>query len=482
MAAKKYIKKLALIMIALILVAAIVYTSFFLFKISSFSKKISSAPDQSQSFLNILQSFSPGRDITLAGSDTGRINILLMGLAGQGKAGTNLTDTMMVASINLKTDQVALLSIPRDLYVKRADGYQDKINTAYQSGLSSGLSNDEAAKGVEKTVEDTTGLNINYYIVLNFDGFIKIIDSVGGINIRNDRDIYDARYPGANFSYETFELKKGFYANMDGATALKYARERHDDPEGDFGRAKRQQQILQATKNKVFSVGTFLDVVAINNLFNALGDNIKTDIKPDEFGNFLELTKRIDTNNINNVVLDAWNRNSLLQVSHVAFGDLTAFVLIPRVGVGNYSEVRDLAQNLFDLNTLKRRQDEITAENATVAIINKSGDANLTSKIKSLLNDNFDYKNVVVLSDQTKDLEDSTSVYDLSQKSKPFTLNELTTKLPAQISVAGLGDNYKNDLGNTLPDMVIVLGKDLSVKYNMDKDNVDDYKRAEENN
>lgn len=481
MTAKKFVFRLILAFFCLILAAAIAYTAFFISKIDSFSGKVSFSQSHSDSFLDILKSFSANHNISLRADPDGRVNILLLGMAGQGKAGTNLTDTIMVASANLKTNKVALLSIPRDFYASDNKGWEGKINTLYQNGLSRGQKNDEAAENVEKTVEDITGLDINYYIILNFDGFTKIIDSIGGINITNDRDIYDARYPGPNYSYETFELKKGFYANMDGTTALKYARERHDDPEGDFGRAKRQQQIMQATKNKVFSAQTFLNVIAINNLFDALGDNIKTNIPQDSFDDFLELTKRIDTNNINNVVLDAWDKGSLLQVSHIMYGDLRAFVLIPRVGMGNYSEIHELASNLFDLNNIKRRQDEITREGAAIVIINKSGDSALPGKIKKLLSENFEYKNVVLLSDQTRNQEDKTLIFDMSQKSKPFTLDELATKLPGQID-SNLPFAYQKAIQNISPDIVIALGKDLSDKYNMEEDSIEDYKKAEENN
>jgi LCP family protein required for cell wall assembly len=420
------------------------------------------------------------KDLNLRGIDQDRINILMLGVAGKGKPGQNLTDTIMIASINPKTNQVALLSIPRDLYVTiPGNNAAMKINAVYQYGLNS-TNNDEqkASQMLKSAINNITGLDINYYIVLNFDGFTRVVDTIGGVNITSARDIHDARYPGPNYSYETFDLSAGFH-HLDGATALQYARERHDDPEGDFGRAKRQQDILQATKSKVFSADTMLNVFKVNDIFNALGDNIRTDITPADFESFWELIKDADTNNINNVVVDAWNKDSLLKVSHLSTSSGMAFILLPRVG--NWSEVQDLAQNMFDLNVLKRRKDEIANENATVTIINKSGYAPLTQKIQKLLSDNFDYKNVIILNDPAKTQEDNTSVYDLTSGTKPFTLDELIKKLPAK-AADNLSDPYQKIIQNTTPDLVVVLGHDIVDKYNMAEDSFDVYNKASDTN
>ena len=460
----------------LILFTGIIYGSFFLYKTYALSRKINieinNPPDSL--LLQTIKTITTG-DTTQLKSQDDRINILLLGIAGVGKAGQNLTDTVMVASLNIKTKQVSLLSIPRDLFVTIPDlKVQMKINSVYQYGLSNSDKNKGAAAAtVARTVEDIIALPINYYVILNFNGFEKIIDSLDGINIISELDIYDPRYPGPNFSYETFELAKGFH-HLDGATALKYVRERHNDSEGDFGRAKRQQQVLQATKNKVFSVGTFLNPFKLNELFDALGDNITTNINPEELIGFMELAKKLDTQNINNMVIDAWNKESLLKVSHVFYGNLRSFVLVPRVG--NWSEVHDLAKNIFDLNVLKRRQAEITNENASIGIINRSGDYNIVEKIRKLLNENFAYKNVFVLKETPIKLTEKTFVYDRTNGAKPFTLDEIAQKLPAQVSY----EKFSLNIGSAQnrDDLVIVIGKDLISKYNMEEDTLEDLNKS----
>lgn len=479
MTGKRLVLNIFLVIIIIILLAAITYGAFFIYKINRFGDKITFSKNDGQSFLDTIKSISYENKSTLKGEENNRINLLLLGIAGKGKPGQNLTDTIMVASVNPKNNQVALLSIPRDLYVTIPESkISMKINSVYQYGIRSTSSEREGAELMREIISGMTGLDINYYVILNFDGFIRVVDSVGPINITNERDIYDARYPGPNYSYETFELGKGFHS-LDGATALKYARERHDDPLGDFGRAKRQQQILAAVKSKVFSAGTMLNPVKVNEVFNALGDNIKTDISPDEFGSFWELTKRADTNNINTSVVDAWNKDSLLKVSHVSTGMGPMFILMPRIG--NWSEVQELASNMFDLNAIKRRKEAIAGENAKVVIINKSGYSPLTDRIKKLLSDNFSYKNVVIIYDNDTSDENNTFIYDFSNGLMPFTTDELIKKLPAQSS-SNLGKNYQKDIQNISPDLVVVLGRDIVDKYNMAEDSFDEYNKASDTN
>jgi LCP family protein required for cell wall assembly len=457
----------------LALAAGIAYGSFFAWKIYSVGKKVSRETSTKKiSFVSTLKNLAEPKIVDLKSASPERINILLLGMAGEGKPGTNLTDTIMIASLNPETGKVALLSIPRDLYVPIPDERRKtKINTVYQSGLrGSGKDPGTGADLIKKTVADFTGLSLDYCVILNFSGFEKIIDAIDGINIVSERDIYDERYPGPNYSYETFALKKGFH-HLDGATALKYARERHADPEGDFGRAKRQQQVLQAAKNKIFSAGVLLNPFALNGLLDELGENIQTDISPDEIGTFLELVKKLDTQNINNVVLTAWDKDSLLKVSHVDLGGAWAFVLVPRIG--NWSEVRDLAQNIFDTNAIKRKRAEIAKEEASIAIVNRSGDNLVLDRVKKLLSENLDYKNIEITTPE-KTIAEKTLVFDQTDGAKPFTLNELATKLPAEVSFGQPPEPiYQNK-----PDIILAIGKDLIEKYNMEEATIDDLNKA----
>jgi len=458
---------------------AIGYGGFFAYKIYSVGKKVNVENIDSASFLETLRSFTHAKDLNLEGVEQDRINILLLGIAGKGKPGQFLTDTIMIASLDTKNNRVALLSIPRDLYVEIPGTHtKTKINSIYQYDVSESKDEEQLESSlIQKTISNITGLPIHYYVVMNFDGFQKVVDDIGGVNIMNARDIFDASYPGPNYSYETFELAAGFH-HLDGATALKYARERHNDPEGDFGRAKRQQQIMQATKNKIFSAGTMLNVFTLNNLFDTLGENIQTNINSDEIASFFELIKRLDTNNINNVVVDAWNKDSLLKVSHVQYGDVRAFVLVPRVG--NYSEIQDLAKNIFDLNALKRRQEAIAAEDTQITIINRSGNMKIMERLKKVLQENLNYRNVAVFNEAGKLSAEKTIVYDMTDGQKPFTLDEIATKLPATVSYTP-DSSLESFWQEKKTDLILVIGKDLISRYTGEEGTLEDLNNFNDN-
>ena len=232
---------------------------FFLFgkKIYTTEKKSLINSSQSSSLWETVKNIATNRSQELKHEDPNRLNILLLGLAGEHRPGSNLTDTIMIASIDLSTKRVALISLPRDLYVKIPQTEQwTKINSVYQYGLRANNQDRKmGAQIISQTVSQVTNLSMDYFVILSFQGFTEFIDAIGGVDIMNEIDIYDNRYPGLNYSYETFSLEKGFH-HLNGDTALKYARERHDDPEGDFGRAKRQQQIIESAKRKFFSSQT----------------------------------------------------------------------------------------------------------------------------------------------------------------------------------------------------------------------------------
>lgn len=472
------IKKIFFGFFFILLAAGIAYGFFVAYKIYAVGEKINVAPQNQSGFLQTIKSLADTGPADLKGYSDGRINILLLGIGGKGHPGQNLTDTIMIASLNTRTSQVALFSIPRDMYVEIPDWKTGaKINTVYQLGLNE--SKNDTAKSawlISKTIENLTSLRVDYYAILNFGGFEKIIDAIGGINIANDRNIYDPRYPGPNYSYEVFKLDKGFY-HMDGALALKYARERHNDPQSDFGRAKRQQQVMQAAKNKIFSVNIFFNPLVINNLLDALGASVATDITPTEIMNFLELLKRMDTQNINNVVLDAWNKDSLLKIVRIPVSGGSFSTLVPRAG--NYSEIQELAKDIFDLNKIKRVRAEIAGEGAGILILNESGDYRVMNAVKKLLSVNLDYKNVSVVSAGNV-LADKTIVYDLNNGSKPFTLNELATKLPAAVSYS-LDPVVQKLIPNQKSDMILVIGKDLVDRYNMEEGTLQDLNNERDN-
>lgn len=467
----KIIRRTILFFLLALIILSVSYIAFFLIKANSSVKKMNSAEAQTTLAENMRSIVSPimpsSNNHPLKGEEEGRINILLLGAAGEKKPGGNLTDTIMVMSIDTKDKKVAMLSLPRDFFVQipSSNSYV-KINSLYKIGISEQKGTDL----IKEAVENITGIKINYFLAVDFDAFEKIIDNIGGINIVSERDIFDPTYPGPNYSYETFSLSKGAHL-LDGATALKYVRERHDDPEGDFGRAKRQQQVIQAVKNRFFSMQTLLNVNRLNSVLNTLGENIKTDMTFEDMDRFIRLSKIVDTQNINNAVVDAWKPESLLKVSHVAIGNDRAFILVPRIG--NYSEIKDLAQNIFNQAELKRRQDMIEKENASIVIVNQSSDRQLADKIKKLLSEKFKIKNIHEATNESQESVQTTTVSSSAASEAVFTLDELIKKIPAKMS-----ENQRTDFDK---DIIITLGNDIIEAYKYEEDSIEDFNKAQDN-
>ncbi len=447
---------------------------------------------QPASFIQTIKDIASSDRKPLRGEENGRINILLVGLAGKNYPGANLTDSIIVASVNPKTYQTALLSIPRDLYVQIPDTRQErgslaspelgrsgpeaansytKINALYTRSEDTDVSGKSGINDLKKTVSDITGLDINYYIALDFDGFRQIIDELGGVKIQVPKDIHDERYPGPNYSYETFDIKQGLYS-FDGETALKYARTRHDEDD-DFGRAYRQQQILEAARSKAFSLGTVLNIPEINRMLDTLGEHLRTDVGLDEINSFLDLVNKVDTHTTVNYVLDAGRPDSVMAVSHVSLGGVRAFILIPRTG--NYDETRDIAQSIFDLDVIERKKKEIASENASVAIANESGVKGFDAKLSSLLK-KLGYS--VGVSPRQNSVVSQTVIYDLADGLKPFSLEDLSKKFSAKIAT-GLPNEVsprfsRGETSNKEPDFILVAGSDLTDKLNYEENSVSD--------
>ena len=291
-------------------------------------------------------------------SRSSSINILLLGIAGGAHDGSNLTDTIMVASYNLKTNQLYFFSIPRDLWLP---SLKNKANAVYGIGVSqnNGLNFAKTVTG------NIVGLPIHYGLRIDFRGFIEAVDAIGGIDVLADKSFDDYNYPvqgkendlcgyeekeidfseeqakqfnieagkrkvfiapdgkiatdsaqedlGAKYfscRYEHISFEKG-QNHMNGETALKFVRSRHgtNGQGSDFARSKRQQKVIEAIRNKTLSLETLANPQKITDLIKALGKSIDTDISVREGIEFYKLSKKL--NKISNIVLDDSLRSGL---------------------------------------------------------------------------------------------------------------------------------------------------------------------------
>ena len=176
------------------------------------------------------------------------INILLLGTDDRpDEQGPPRTDTIILLTLDPQTNTAGMLSLPRDLWVPIPGfDFNAKINTAY--GLGETRADNGGAQLVMDTVSQLIGHPVDYYVRINFQGFVQTIDLIGGIDVMVQKTIHDEEYPTADYGVETFHLEAG-QQHLDGATALKFARTRHGDD--DYGRARRQQEVIRAVVDKV---------------------------------------------------------------------------------------------------------------------------------------------------------------------------------------------------------------------------------------
>ncbi|MDD2870675.1 MAG: LCP family protein [Candidatus Gracilibacteria bacterium] len=204
------------------------------------------------------------------------INILVLGRGGGSHEAPNLTDTIILASINLKTRIVSMLSIPRDIYTEYPEGLRDgKINGLYASVTHKYDSKKEGIKAIQEKITLMTGEEIDYYINVDFDGFKKIIDTIGGVEITIPENFVDYRYPDGNWGYKTLVFKEGTWI-FDGENALKYARSRHST--SDFDRSIRQQQVIKAIKEKLNGSYFLTSPGKVKELYDVFINHVETNL------------------------------------------------------------------------------------------------------------------------------------------------------------------------------------------------------------
>lgn len=195
------------------------------------------------------------RELAIPEHNPQALDILIVG------HNAKLTDTILLASINPITQNATLISIPRDLYHKGR-----KINELYSK---------YGIEELQRATEEITGIYPGKYVIFNFESFIDLIDILGGITIKVDKKLVDNAYPGPNNSYTTVVFDPGTY-QMDGNRALKYARSRKST--SDFDRAKRQQQVINAVKERAKELNILTRLDLSTKIFAKIQNNIETNI------------------------------------------------------------------------------------------------------------------------------------------------------------------------------------------------------------
>lgn len=229
-------------------------------------------------------------DSELRKNPNGETNILLLGIAGPGHNGENLTDTMIILTISSNQNKATINSIPRDLYVELPESqYWGKINSVFAYRAKDNPR--DGIKILSQEIKKITGIPINYYVIANFDAFKKVVDLVGGINYTLEEDLVDQAFPNDSFGYDPINMKAGTY-RLDGNMALKLARSRHNI-EGDFSRIKRQHKIIFLLKEKMEKNNLWDNLFKVTDILNIINENIKTDISLPQLQKLSAIAKNI---------------------------------------------------------------------------------------------------------------------------------------------------------------------------------------------
>ena len=231
-----------------------------------------------------------------------RINILLTGMDTEQVRQNELTDSLLVASVDPVTNDVALISFPRDISnFKLFDGrtYTGKINSLMHWARTHPKQfPDGPFPTLIKELGFLLGVPIHYYVALDLAGFRKMIDAVGGVTVDNKRTIADPRYDWMD-GRRGFSLSVGKH-KLDGERALAYVRSRYTPGDNDFNRARRQQQVLLALRQKLTSIEM---LPQIPELVDIAGKTVTTNFPSERISEMVDIATKVENDKVRQVVL-----------------------------------------------------------------------------------------------------------------------------------------------------------------------------------
>lgn len=289
----------------------------------------------------------------------GRTNVLIFGTEGYDMNGTvadgrhdgsQLTDSIMVVSFDQETKDVAMVSLPRDLKVTRAC-MVGKINEVFTCNNADGADEEAGALALAEQASEVLGLEIQYWAHVNWASLIDIVNTLGGITVTFDEDIYDPGYTGV-------QATAGVPITLDGETALAFARARHGTQGGDFTRGNTQQKIVMAIVQKVIDNGVGLTEAM--NLLNILGDNLRSNFSADNIKSGVKLATGFDVTQMRQIALVDYE-NEVYYLTTPTINGIS--YVTPTAGDGNFEEIQALVAR-------QTSSDPVVREGAVLAVYN----------------------------------------------------------------------------------------------------------------
>jgi LCP family protein required for cell wall assembly len=356
---------------------------------------------------------------------TERVNILLLGLDQRPdeRGQPTRSDTMIVVSIDPSTKSGGMLSLPRDLWVPIPGQGENKINTAHFFGEVEKKGNGPVL--AKKTVQDLLGVPIHYYAKVDFQGFEKLIDMIGGVSIDVDRPVKDNEYPTEDYGVRRIYIPAGIQ-RMDGKTALQYARSRHAD--NDFSRSKRQQKVILAARQEALR----LDVLPkVPSMIGLVLQSVQTDLAPNDLLALAGMAKSVSSENIVSHSIDS---SMMIDVN----GNGTVFKL-------KRDEAARVINEVF-------HSGEARKETATIEVQNGTSRAGLAGSTANLLKSSgYD---VVEIGNADSDYKETVIIDYAGKKTTSEALAQFL-RVPAK-NVRSVASTGKEEA-----DILIILGQDF---------------------
>jgi len=380
-----------------------------------------------------------------------RINILFLGLDQRRDEPDDQpyrTDSVLVLTMDPHNKTAGVFSIPRDTWVEIPDGaggyYEDRINVVYENGEYQYDYDDGGAGLIKETIEHNFDIPIDYYVLLNFNNFIELIDELGGIEVDVPEYAYDSAYNDCNeCRYYEVEFLPG-PEHMDGPRALAYARIRKSD--NDFKRIERQQVVIQATAQRAMDLGTVLPNAL--DLYKRYKDSVRTDISDSKIPGLALLAQQIGTQNIRMV--------SMAEATFPCGPSCGGAAVL----LWNEAKVEELKARVFSDSSVLTT---LEGEAATVEVLNGTETPELAGEFASFLKTQGIPSDQILIDEYAGgELTGTTLIFDRS--GKVFTVQKLAEwlDLPAA-RVKTIPDSDIQRFLDAAPgsDVVVVLGDDL---------------------
>lgn len=387
-----------------------------------------------------------GSGVELKKDQNGRSNILIFGTSedDSGHAGAELTDSIMVLSIDQAKKTAAMISMPRDFWVDYnkacISGYSGKINVVYMCNAEDG-NVAAGSKALQEKVGEVFGMDIQYYTKINYTVVRELTSALGGVTVN-----IESSDPRGIYDYNTRLRLPNGPATLQGEQALAFVRARGDGggygfDGSNFAREQNQQKMIIALRDKSLSAGTLANPVAVNGMLDALGSNIQTNFSAAEVKTLTKLAEQISGNQVRSISLVDKNNPVVTTGSYSGQS-----IVRPIAGMGDYSKIKAYISQQLSGGSFE-------GENPSVEILNASTTVGLAAKKKTKLEEAGFYS--ITTGDAASTIQTPIVWYDTTKGAKPKSQAKLSSVLGKQPSGATLPNGISSNA-----DFVILLGNE----------------------